>query len=106
MRQVAVPNRTPLRPCHRASRRSRANLEAEAREAKGAPTLALPVNPRIGPSSAIKVDLTMRLSDAGLRCRKTKLIYPDHRLPSWPTEDAAPRSLEPIVRGDRHGRLL
>jgi hypothetical protein len=40
----------------------------------------------------------MRLSDAGLRCRPTKLIYPDHRLPPWPTEDAAPRSLQPIVR--------
>jgi hypothetical protein len=26
--------------------------------------------------------LTMRLSDAGLRCRTTKLIYPHHRLPS------------------------
>jgi hypothetical protein len=40
----------------------------------------------------------MRLSDAGLRCRQTKLIYPDHRLPPWPNEDAIPRSLEPIVR--------
>ena len=40
----------------------------------------------------------MRLSDAGLRCRQTKLIYPDHRLPPWLTEDATPRSLEPIVR--------
>ena len=42
--------------------------------------------------------LTMRLSDVGLRCRQTKLIYPNHRLPLWPNEDAAPRSLEPIVR--------
>jgi hypothetical protein len=40
----------------------------------------------------------MRLSDVGLRCRQTKLIYPNHRLPLWPNEDAAPRSLEPIVR--------
>jgi hypothetical protein len=40
----------------------------------------------------------MRLSGAGLRCRQTKLIYPDHRLPPWPNGDAAPRSLEPIVR--------
>jgi len=40
----------------------------------------------------------MRLSDAGLRCRPTKLIYPNHRLPPWLTEAAAPRSLEPIVR--------
>ena len=30
----------------------------------------------------------MRLSDAGLRRRPTKLIYPNHRLPPWPTEDA------------------
>ncbi len=28
----------------------------------------------------------------------TELFYPDHRLPPWPTEDATPRSLEPIVR--------
>jgi hypothetical protein len=27
--------------------------------------------------------LTMRLSDAGLRCSQTKLIYPNHRLPPW-----------------------
>src|ERR1700727_851432 len=40
----------------------------------------------------------MRLSDAGLHQRQTKLIDPDHRLPPWLTEDATPRSLEPIVR--------
>jgi hypothetical protein len=40
----------------------------------------------------------MRLSDAGLRGRQTKALYPDHRLPPWLNEDAAPRSLEPIVR--------
>jgi hypothetical protein len=40
----------------------------------------------------------MRLSDAGLRRRQTKLIAPNHRLPPWLTEDATPRSLEPIVR--------
>src|ERR1700733_10887842 len=39
----------------------------------------------------------MRLSDAGLRQRKTKLLYPNHRLPPWFTEDA-PR--------DRSNRLL
>jgi hypothetical protein len=39
----------------------------------------------------------MRLSDAGLRCRPTKLIYPNHRSPPWFTEDA-PR--------DRSNRLL
>jgi hypothetical protein len=43
-------------------------------------------------------DLTMRLSDAGLRRHQTKLLYPDHRLPPWLTEDATARSLEPIVR--------
>src|ERR1700733_11409083 len=43
-------------------------------------------------------NLTMRLSDAGLRRRPTKLIYPHHRLPPWLTEYATPRSLEPIVR--------
>jgi hypothetical protein len=39
----------------------------------------------------------MRLSDAGLRRRPTKLIYPNHRLPPWPTED---------VTRDRSNRLL
>ena len=41
----------------------------------------------------------MRLSDAGMRRRKTKLLYLNHRLPPWHTEDALPRSLEPMVRG-------
>jgi hypothetical protein len=41
--------------------------------------------------------ITMRLSDAGMRCRKTKLIYPDYRPPPWLTEDAA---------RDRSNRLL
>ena len=39
----------------------------------------------------------MRLSDAGLRRPKTKLIYPDHRLPPWLTEDAP---------SDRSNRVL
>jgi hypothetical protein len=39
----------------------------------------------------------MRLSDAGLRCRQTKLIYPDHRPPPWLNEDAT---------RDRSNRLL
>jgi len=42
--------------------------------------------------------LTMRLSDAGLRRHPTKLIYPNHPLPPWLTEDTTPRSLEPMVR--------
>jgi hypothetical protein len=46
----------------------------------------------------------MRLRDAGLRQRRTKALYPNHRLPPWPTEDAAPRSLEPIVRHRRDHR--
>jgi hypothetical protein len=44
-----------------------------------------------------KRPLTMRLSDAGVRCRQTKLIYPNHRPPLWPTEDAT---------RDRSNRLL
>src|SRR3984885_12383170 len=48
-------------------------------------------------SSGITWILTMRLSDAGLRRRNTKLIYPNHRPPPWLTEDA-PR--------DRSNRLL
>jgi hypothetical protein len=39
----------------------------------------------------------MRLSDAGLHFGETKLIYPDHRLPPWLTEDDA---------RDRSNRLL
>jgi hypothetical protein len=41
--------------------------------------------------------LTMRLSDAELRRRRTKLIYPGHRRTPWLTEDAA---------RDRSNRLL
>ena len=36
--------------------------------------------------------LTIRLSDAGLRQRQTELIYPNHRPPPWPTEDASSRA--------------
>jgi hypothetical protein len=50
--------------------------------------------------------LTMRLSDAGLHQRQTKALYPNHRLPPWLTEDAAPRSLEPIVRASLAAALL
>jgi hypothetical protein len=42
-------------------------------------------------------NLTMRLSDAGLRQRQTKALYPNHRLPPWLTEDAT---------RDRSNRLL
>jgi hypothetical protein len=42
-------------------------------------------------------DLTMRLSDAGLRQRQTKLIYPNHRIPPFLIEDAT---------RDRSNRLL
>src|SRR5580658_4484940 len=51
---------------------------------------------------AIKVvrtsNLTMRLSDAGLRRRQPKLIYSNHRPSPWLNEDANPR--------DRSNRLL
>jgi hypothetical protein len=39
----------------------------------------------------------MKLSDAVMRCGPTKLIYPNHRLPPWLTEDAT---------RDRSNRLL
>ena len=55
-------------------------------------------------SARLDADLTMRLSDVGLRRHPTKLIYPHHRPSTWLTEDATPRSLEPIVRP--HGVLL
>jgi hypothetical protein len=32
----------------------------------------------------------MRLSDAGLRCRETKLLDLNHRYPLWLTEDDTP----------------
>jgi hypothetical protein len=40
--------------------------------------------------------LTIRLSDAGLRYRQTKLLYPDHRLPPWLTR-RDPRSLHRLL---------
>ena len=40
----------------------------------------------------------MRLSDAGMRCRPTKLIHPNYRLPSLAHRRRDPRALEPIVR--------
>src|SRR6202035_3281580 len=51
---AAAPTKTPVRPCRQASRRSRADLEAEARRSKGGFNRVLPVNPRSTPSSAIK----------------------------------------------------
>jgi len=39
----------------------------------------------------------MRLSAAGLRRRQTKVLYPNHRLPPWRTEEDT---------GDRSNRLL
>jgi hypothetical protein len=42
-------------------------------------------------------NLTIRLSDAGLRQRQTKALYLNHRLPPWPNEDAT---------RDRSNRLL
>jgi hypothetical protein len=37
-----------------------------------------------------RMPLTMRLSDARVRSRQTKLIYPNHRLPPWLIEDTNP----------------
>jgi hypothetical protein len=42
--------------------------------------------------------LTIRLSDAGGRRRKPKLIYPNHRLSFLAQRRRAPRSLEPLAR--------
>jgi hypothetical protein len=60
----------------------------------GAPTITAKTSAAL----TIMGCLTMRLSDARLRRRQTKLIYPNHRPSPWLTEDATPRSLEPIVR--------
>jgi integrase len=43
----------------------------------------------------------MRLSDAGLRRRRTKPLYLSHLLPPWLNGDDTPRSLEALVRGLR-----
>lgn len=40
----------------------------------------------------------MTLRDARERRRTTKAIYPYHRFPPRLTDDATPRSLEPIIR--------
>src|SRR3974390_3529441 len=53
---------------------------------------------------SIKANLTTRLSDAGMRQRQTKLLYPNHRSPPWLPEAATPRSLEPGVRLPRGAR--
>src|SRR5258708_3029402 len=53
------------------------------------PTFAEAKDP--GPHNAVDKmgkSLEMRLSDAGMRCRGTKLIYLNHRPSPWPTEDA------------------
>jgi hypothetical protein len=72
-------------------------------------TTAIPHAPRIRPTDhharerirvfdvPISTRLTTKLSDAAVRCCETKLIYPDHRLPPWPTKDGA---------RDRANRLL
>jgi hypothetical protein len=41
----------------------------------------------------------MSLSYTRVRRRQTKLLYPNHRLPPWLTEDTTSRSREPNVRG-------
>jgi hypothetical protein len=43
--------------------------------------------------------LTMRLSDAGLRRRETKVIYLNHPLLPWLAEAAPPRSLQLLGSG-------
>jgi hypothetical protein len=44
----------------------------------------------------------MRLGDAGLHQRRTKVLYPNHRLPSWLTKgvtrDRSNRLLETVTR--------
>src|SRR5271167_5165162 len=49
--------------------------------------------------------LTMRLSDAGLRRRQTKPIYPNHRLPLWFTEDATRDRSNRLLEGSTEAEL-
>src|SRR5258708_2066936 len=72
---------------------SREKVKSKAPIAENCGTHGCPITPRRS-----VWHITMRLSDAGLRCQPTKLIYPNHRFPPWLTEDSTPRSLEPIVR--------
>jgi hypothetical protein len=53
----------------------------------------------------------MRLSDARLRRRQTKLLYPNHRSPPWLTEAATPgdrsnRSLDRLAKLNRSAKRL
>ena len=47
----------------------------------------------------------MRLSDARLRRYQTKLIYPNHRLPPWLTEDAARDRFNRLLDGCADGKF-
>jgi hypothetical protein len=40
----------------------------------------------------------MRLSGKRMRCRQSKLLYLNHRLPPWLNEDDPRSPLEPLVR--------
>src|ERR1700742_1810185 len=42
--------------------------------------------------ASLRIRLTIRLSDAGLRQRQTELLNPNHRPSPWPTEDAGSRA--------------
>jgi len=50
--------------------------------------------------------LTMRLSDAGLRRRATKLIYPNHRLPPGPNEDDTRDRSNRLLGGAHEGATI
>jgi hypothetical protein len=69
---------------------------SSVRHARGGRTTAHALTSTVATTMNLSC-ITMRLSDSGLRCRETKLLYQDHRLPPWLTE-AAPR--------DRSNRLL
>jgi hypothetical protein len=88
---LALPSRgreqNPQRPCaawlHRAL-----TSDAADREAKKSCDSGAAGEFGINQISAIEVNLTMRLSDAGLRRRQTKLIDPNHQLAPKLNEDA------------------
>ena len=91
LRATDLPNEVVLiRPTKCAS-----SGAASARTALSQRRALRPANTQKVSSSSWQ--LTMRLSDAGLRQRRTKALYPNHRLPPWPIEDAT---------RDRSNRLL
>ena len=82
---VASPRHSVINTCNHRAKRPTTNSPAKK------------PNGNVQNGGRLFTGLTMRLSDAGLHRRRTKALYPNHRLPPWLTED---------VTRDRSNRLL